>query len=405
VALTARMPLALTLAALAAGCGTQYSDPIRLGTDGGADACAAWTTEVDCRNDTAHGCTFQPNDPGCHPSDPDCPLGTCRSGDPFVRRSGQSLSLRGAPYGFVGTVSWGIAWGSRCTVDSMPDHEAALLRTFDDLVDMRVAVLKIWGFQSYAGAGGVDYANFERVIAAARQAGVRLIFVLENHYADCSEGPTRDDAWYAGGHRSPYGSYALSFPDYARRVVARFRDEPTILAWEIMHEARGEDFDSMSVLATDLTDAIDETDPNHLIVLGTDNGDSPATSRTSDPPNFTILHGHPAIDLIDSHDFYDDTPLTDAQREVSELAVALDKPVFAGATAVSTADESPEALVTRAEIVEAKLEAALDSGFAGFLVYDYFPDWTTPGSRFDARPDDPLGGPNGVLARHAGAAP
>ena len=38
-------------------------------------------------------------------------------------------------------------------------------------------MLKIWAFQSYAGTSGTDYSSFERVVDAARRAGVRLIFL------------------------------------------------------------------------------------------------------------------------------------------------------------------------------------------------------------------------------------
>ncbi len=57
---------------------------------------------------------------------------------------------------------------------------------------------------------------------------MRLILVLENHYADCTSGGARDDAWYASGYESPYGEYSLSYPEYVAGLVDHFRDEPTI---------------------------------------------------------------------------------------------------------------------------------------------------------------------------------
>ena len=74
---------------------------------------------------------------GCHAGDPDCPTGICRGGDLFVRRTGRTLWLHDAPYSFVGSVSWGIAWDPQgCRVTSLADHEEALARTFDDLSDV-----------------------------------------------------------------------------------------------------------------------------------------------------------------------------------------------------------------------------------------------------------------------------
>jgi len=387
----------------ALACGTRYADPIRISDEDETDPCSQWTTESTCEADTTHGCSFQPNLVGCRTDDPSCQAGRCGGGDPFVRRRGQSLWLHDAPYEFVGAVSWGIAWApTGCQVLGSP--EEALERTFDDLADARASVLKIWAFQSYAGDGGTDFEAFERVVASARRAGVRLVFVVENHWQDCSQGPTRDDTWYRTGYDAPYGGYALSLRDYARGLVAHFRDEPTLLGWEIMHEAHGEDFAALDGFASDLSSLIRENDPNHLIALGLDNGGSPATDRTGDPSNYLRLHEHPAIDLLDMHDFdsTDAAPSPDVP-EIWSIGTALKKAVFAGATAIETLDASPAALRARADIVEQKLHEAMDQGFAGFLVYDYVPDWQSPTWSFDARPDEPLAGPDGVIARNAPA--
>ncbi len=102
----------LALALLA--CGTKYVDPIQRLPAASADACGEWLTESDCLADAAHGCSFQPNALGCKTDDPKCAAGSCRAGDPFVRsRPDQGLWLLDQPYRFVGTVSWGIAWGQQ----------------------------------------------------------------------------------------------------------------------------------------------------------------------------------------------------------------------------------------------------------------------------------------------------
>lgn len=387
---------------LLGACGTQYADAIAEGSAAAPDPCSTWLTESECRADTLHGCSFQPNDVGCHVADPTCAPGICRGGDPFVRRSGATLWLHAAPFTFVGAVSWGVAWDpDGCRMSSLPDQEQALERTFDDLADMRAAVLKIWAFQSFAGNSGVDYTSFDRVVAAARRAGVRLIFVLENYWQDCTAGE-RNDAWFGGGYQAPYAGYALSLPDYAAGLVEHFRDEPTVLAWEVMHEARGDDFSVLDGFAATMSSLIGERDPNHLIALGLDNGDSPATSRFGEPSNYFRLHEHPEIDLVDVHDFeLESQPLPARASEAGAIATLLEKPAFAGATAVALGDTSSESLRARAAAVEDKLLAAFNAGFVGFLVYDYYPHWDIPGYPFDARPEEPLAGTNGVIARHA----
>jgi len=391
------------------GCGTQYSDPIVSVGDAAApspaDPCLVWKNEPDCVADTVHGCSYEPNPVGCHVDDPACPAGTCGGGDPFVRRTGETLWLHGASYSFLGTVSWAVAGnGSGCWTSSYPTHDEALKRTFDDLADMRASAFRIWAFQSYAGASGKDYASFDRVVAYARRAGVRLILVLENMWSDCTQGGQRDDAWFATGYRSPYGNYTLSYRDYVAGVVAHFRSEPTLLGWELVHEAQGSDFASLDGFAQDMSALVRAADPNHLIALGTDNGDSGATSRAGSPSNYQRLHAHPEIDWLDIHDFdAPDVALPASAPEQQATASALAKPVFNGAAGIRLTEDSAGALESRATALTAKLEAAFASGFVGFLVYDYYPGWTNPSYDFDTRAEEPLAGPDGILARHARA--
>jgi hypothetical protein len=405
-----RLPAVLVGCVLATtACGTQYSDPIVSTGDAAAaspvDPCLAWQTQADCLADTAHGCSYQPNLVGCHVDDPACPAGSCGGGDPFVRRTAETLWLHGAPYSFLGAVSWAVAGTSGgCWTSSYPTQDAGLQRTFDDLADMRASAFRIWAFQSYAGASGTDYASFDRVVAYARRAGVRLMLVLENMWADCTQGGQRDDAWFASGYQSAYGNYALSYRDYVRGVVEHFRNEPTILGWELVHEAQGSDFAALDGFVQEMAALVRATDPNHLIALGTDNGDSGATSRTGNPSNYQRLHTHPEIDWLDIQDFdTPDTALTGSTPELQAIASALAKPVFNGAAAIQLTENSAAAFASRGTAMTAKLEASFAAGFVGFLVYDYYPGWTNPDRDFDARAEEPLAGPQGILARHARA--
>lgn len=386
----------LGLALLAAACNTHFADPVT-GASPDENPCARWTTAQSCAADLEHGCSFQPNPVGCDPAE--CAAATCRDGDPFVRRAGRTLWQNDRAYRFIGANSWGIADSSDCHFAGFDSQDQALSRAFHDLSNMRVSVLRFWAFQSFAGESGADYATFDRIVSYARRSGVRLIFVLESMHSDCTRGGQRNDEWFRSGYASPYGGYALSLPDYAAGLVEHFRDEPDVLAWELIHEAAASDFSALDGFVMQMSNLIRVHDPNHLIIAGINNGDSQATLDDGDSSNYAALHAHPTIDLLDAHDFdAPSTPFTSSEFSNQAIAVALNKPLFVGAMGITLRDASTEAMLQRGNQIAAKLDAAFANGAVGALVYDYYPDWLNPGLSFDARSDEPLGGPNGVIA-------
>lgn len=416
--MTRRDCLLLRLVALlglcGAACGTQFADPISLGT--AVDPCLAWTTAEQCAADTAHGCTVQPNAVGCLTTDENCAAQSCRGGDPFVRRSGRALRLHDAPYQFLGVNSWGIAWDpspNGCRIFEFSSQDGALVRMFDDLVKLQGSVARIWAFQPYAGPSGTDYSRFDNLVGYARRANVRLIFVLENGRKDnCSRGEQRDDAWFESGYLSAYDQNQLSYPDYVRGLVKHFYDEPTILAWELMHEAGTSDFAALDGFVSAMSALIRSNDPNHLISVGVDTGiDGTATSRTDAvPSSYFKLHEHATVDLVDVHDFLtlDAAATIPGASATSPEAIArsLNKPIFLGALAIPIADADAATLKQRADGMKTQIDGAFSRGFAGTLLYDYYPDWQPPATNattysFDARTTDPLGAPNGVVVTAA----
>jgi mannan endo-1,4-beta-mannosidase len=382
------------------GCSTRFADAIV--REDVADPCTMLTA-TDCAADTADGCSLQPNPTGCLSSDASCGAGQCRGGDPFVRRSGEALFLHGAPFNFMGTVSWWLAWDDDgCKIGAYSSQENALGPSFDDLARMHVSVLRFWAYQSYAGASGTDYSHFDKVVAQARAAGVRLIPVLENMHPDCSASPARDDAWFADGYKSPYGNYALSYRDYVAGLVAHFSDEPTIMAWELFHEAGADQFAVLDAFAQDMTSVIRAQDDNHRIALGLNDGDGGGTSSDGDDSNYFKLQDRTDVDLIDVHDF--STPNEPMPKQVARcraIAHTLAKPIFVGAGASELTDTQPASFSTRADQMRRKLEAAQADAFSGYLVYDFVPGWQSASNDFDSRPEEPLAGPNGVLDQHA----
>jgi hypothetical protein len=185
-------------------------------------------------------------------------------------------------------------------------------------------------------------------------------------------------------------------------LVTHFRDEPTIFAWELMHEAGGNSFAALDGFAQDMSSLVRGIDAKHLIVLGVNNGNSAATSTGGDNSNYFKLNAHDNIDLLDVHDFaaVDDAEPAPVAR-CRAIARDLHKPIFLGAGAVELSGTSASAYTQRAGRLSRKIDAAQSDAFAGYLVYDYVPNWTVLDFDFDTRSEEPLAGPNGILAQHA----
>jgi hypothetical protein len=396
-----RSLVGLAVGALAfAGCDPQLVQPILSPPPG--DPCLN-DSPADCNADTANNCTLQPNTVGCLTTDPTCALGECRGDDPYVHREGSSLLLHGKPYRFLGADQYSMAW-TPCPDGAFASQVPALTAGFDGLVPMKVNAMRFFAYQSFAGASGTDYSSFDNAVEYARRAGIRLIFVLAGMQSyGCGGEADTEGTWFAGGYQNPYGNEALSFVDYVSGLVTHFRDEPTVLAWELVHEASCTSFADLWGFVSDMSQQIKAIDGNHLLSPGVDDGTSPATINTGGASSdYGQLHAIAEVDLVDIHDFNapDAGMPANAGTDV-QIAALLDKPAYFGATAVSLTDTGAASFTARASSIETKLVDALEAGAVGFLVYDYLPDWTTPGLDFDNRAAEPLAAPDGGLAQHA----
>lgn len=170
----------------------------------------------------------------------------------------------------------------------------------EDAAKMNLTVLRCWGFldgqprpdgtvlqpepgvYNESGFGKLDYA-----IEKAKEEGIRLVIVLINNWADFGGMPQ-----YIEWVKSETGNLTLLhddfytnercqqiYKDYVMYVLNRnntytglkYKDDPTIMAWELANEPRCDSDKSGNTLvdwAQEMSDYIKSIDPNHLLAVG-----------------------------------------------------------------------------------------------------------------------------------------
>ncbi len=223
-----------------------------------------------------------------------------REGRAFVRVEGDRFVVAGAPVRFV---------GANVAVMHGPRHRAALEATLDAVVADGLTVIRVWALgeqpadappwaRDYAFRLGPDiwieesFAHLDRVLAAARARGLRVIVVLANRWADYGGAP-RYLAWAGRAvPLDPAGAPSLlampafledptaraAYRAHVERVVGRtssltgiaYRDDPAIFAWELINESDVPPRSRASLVAwtREMAALVHTLDPNHLVGAG-----------------------------------------------------------------------------------------------------------------------------------------
>jgi hypothetical protein len=376
------------------GCGRQELD-LLVNEQQDDDPCLSFESESECDAHVTQGCSFQPNAQGCLSTDASCRPGMCRGGDPFVRRVERSFFLNGDPFRFVGVASWALLEATQCTAAKPEDREAWMQGAYDDLVPSRSKVARLFAFQSSAGPTGIDFALFDSSVRYARRAGIRLMFILDHAQGSCSVGGERATGWYASGYQNPDGNYALSYRDFAQALAQRYRDEPTVLGYVLVQAlGGGSDGSTLPGFVSDMGQLLHGVAPNQLVSL-----DLPWNGGGGDDgASYRALQELPGVDLVDIDDYAFAPTLEPIDPALLETLGKIDKPAVVGEGAFQLDSDAPAALAERAERARQRIVQWHDWGFSGALLWAYQPGWGAASEEFDARPEDPLLQPGGVVA-------
>lgn len=89
--------------------------------------------------------------------------------------------------------------------------------------------------------GDYGISRFDAVVASAKEHGIRLIVALTNNWADYGGMDVYVSQLNPGGtHDTFYTHPAIiqAYKSYISNFVGRYKDDPTIFAWELANEPR-----------------------------------------------------------------------------------------------------------------------------------------------------------------------
>lgn len=228
--------------------------------------------------------------------------------------------LDGQPYQFTGVNIYNANSDGWCWYDmggSVLDDALASIGPGKD-------AFRAWFFQPLATSGGArDWSAFDRTLSIAAAHGKKVIVTLTDQWGECGASlppemsyfKTAD--WYVSGYQSADPGMPSSYRDYVAEVVNRYKDDPTVLMWQLINEAEVKETSSSACLpgtgsrdtlmawASDVSSLVKSIDSNHLVSLGTIGGGQCGTQYTE----YQDVYSIPSIDVCEYHDYQPSSPI------------------------------------------------------------------------------------------------
>ncbi len=302
----------------------------------------------------------------------------------FVQRCGIRFCLGGKTYYFAGTNTYDLfTYGSGSGDTETQYMDKTRIDThMNNLAADKVSVVRLWmfsmeswhGFETSRGVyNEQQFAQFDYIIQSAKARGIKLIPVFENYW-EAYGGIDRRLQWegLSGGHpgrgqffdktRCPgcftsyknYVSYALNRTNHYSGI--KYKDEPAIMAWELMNEPRYQDqTPNENTTGTTLRKWVDEMgafikaiDPNHLLGTGLEAHESRYGFGGDEGNPFVYIHQSPYIDFTSAHPYptehWADLDLAETKalvrQWISDSHNLVGKPFFMGEFNVHNVDRT-----------------------------------------------------------------
>ncbi|MDI9915065.1 cellulase family glycosylhydrolase [Rhodococcus sp. IEGM 1379] len=329
-------------------------------------------------------------------------------GSSRVDASESGLSLDGQawwPTGFNAyqlATDWSVNFGCGAMVDldeyfgSLPPRSLTRFDAFQALAINRFT-------------GQMDYGPMDAVFDAAERHDQLLVPVLSPQDGACETGKFKSRDWYVDGWKNytpEFGRETMSFQDWMNSAALRWRDSPSLAAWELVGEPETSECtdaacnwwtrncppDAAQVLREFFDDAgaeLRSTDPNTLITAGFTGGGQCGTAGD----DYQYVSASPAVDVVQYHDYgADGVPLPGDQwnglaRRIVQAA-DVGKPLLVAEIGENAG--SCEDLDDRADHIDTKLSGQKAAGTAGALLWAFVPDPRLAECTMDIGYEDPL---------------
>lgn len=187
----------------------------------------------------------------------------------FLKTSGAAFTLNGDPIRYSGTNCYYLPYASQQMVDTLLDTADAL----------GLRLIRTWAFFEAEKNNAAFQQRLDYVVAGAARRGLRLLLPLTNNWKDFGgmeaynswHGlPEHDDFYEDARTRQAYKDWCTTLLDRVNPLTGiAYKDEPTIVAWELANEARCQrGIPLMARWIEEMSSHIKSVDSNHLIGLG-----------------------------------------------------------------------------------------------------------------------------------------
>ncbi|BAT82775.1 hypothetical protein LR48_Vigan07g285200 [Vigna angularis] len=307
--------------------------------------------------------------------------------DEFVRVRGVQLLLNGKPYYANGYNAYWLMY-----MASDPSQRNKVSSAFQVAANHGLSIARTWAF-SDAGDNPLQYSpgsynedmflGLDFVISEARKHGTKLVLSLVNNYDDFG-GKKQYVEWAKTEGQSLHSEDDFFtnplvkgfFKNHIKSVLTRrnnftgvvYKDDPTIMAWELMNEIRcPSDHSGNTVQAwiTEMASYLKSIDGNHLLEAGLEG--FYGLSKNESNPNFQVgtdfiaNNQIPAIDFATVHS-YPDQWLPESSNEeqtlflvrwvndhIQDAQIIIEKPVLFAEFGVSVRNMRSESITIRDE--------------------------------------------------------